>query len=98
MGSIKWSKSIISSKIIKKEGTKQYILDSVIHPGNSGGPLIDAKTNKLIGVIASTFDPTGNSGVFVGGHKMGGTKSIGRAICIEHLLPFLSALGLYKDE
>ena len=94
-GSLKWSKSSISSKNIVKDEGKHYVLDSVIHPGNSGGPLIDPKTFQVIGIIASTFDPSGNTGMFVNGLKMGNT-SIGRAICIEHAFNLLKAEGLYE--
>lgn len=95
-GSLKWSKSNISSKNLVADGVKHYILDSVIHPGNSGGPLIDPKTSKVIGIIASTFDPSGKSGMFVNGFKVGTNTSIGRAICIEHAFDLLKAEGLYE--
>ncbi|OGM89329.1 hypothetical protein A3J77_01385 [Candidatus Wolfebacteria bacterium RBG_13_41_7] len=53
------NKAIISN--IKRDGVSLghernwFILDAISNPGNSGCPLIDIKTNKVIGVMAITF-------------------------------------------
>ena len=44
-------KGIISS-IYKKNGVIVYQIDGNINNGNSGGPLIDVKTGKIIGIIS----------------------------------------------
>ena len=41
------SSSIISSKVKFDNETNQYQIDSIVHEGNSGGPLIDLKKNKV---------------------------------------------------
>jgi len=38
---LKISQSIISSKVKSTGGTKQFQLDTMVHEGNSGGPLIE---------------------------------------------------------
>lgn len=53
------NKTIISN--IKRSGTDPnrkrnwFIVDAISNPGNSGSPLIDVETNKVIGVMAITF-------------------------------------------
>ena len=44
-------KGIVSS-IYKKNGVIVYQIDGNINNGNSGGPLIDVKTGKIIGIIS----------------------------------------------
>ena len=53
------NKTIISN--IKKDGVDPehkrnwFILDAISNPGNSGSPLIDLESNKVIGVMAIAF-------------------------------------------
>ncbi len=53
------NKTMISN--IKRDGVSLehernwFILDAISNPGNSGCPLIDIETNKVIGVMAITF-------------------------------------------
>ncbi len=53
------NKTMISN--IKKDGASPkhertwFILDAISNPGNSGCPLIDSRTNKVIGIMAITF-------------------------------------------
>lgn len=53
------NKGIISN--IKRDGTDPgrkrnwFIVDAISNPGNSGCPLIDLKTNKVIGIMAITW-------------------------------------------
>lgn len=53
------NKGIISN--IKRDGTDPsrkrnwFIIDAISNPGNSGCPLIDLKTNKVIGIMAITW-------------------------------------------
>ncbi len=53
------NKGIMSN--IKRDGTKPsrkrnwFIIDAISNPGNSGCPLIDLETNKVIGVMALSF-------------------------------------------
>ena len=74
---LKVSSSIISSKAIDGNGTKQFQLDSMVHDGNSGGPLIDVKMGQVIGMISGKFNPSGNTGgVTIGNYALGSESSI----------------------
>lgn len=95
MTSLKWSKSIISSKILSSKGTKQYMLDSVVHQGNSGGPLIDSNTGKIIGIISMTYNPMFGSGIMFGNQALSTTTSLGMAISIPHAINLLKTANIY---
>ena len=45
----------LDADIIRAPRYQTYQLDVVAFPGNSGGPLYDAQTGTLLGVVASTF-------------------------------------------
>ena len=52
------NRTIVSN--VKREGQSPhkrnwFILDAISNPGNSGCPLVDLDTNKIIGVMAITF-------------------------------------------
>jgi len=87
---LKVSQSIISSKVVSKNGTKQFQLDAMVHEGNSGGPLVDLATNQIIGVISGRFSPTGNGGgIRIGNHALGTESSISYATTIGYGLEVL---------
>lgn len=49
------SQGLISSKIINNSGRKQYQLDAMVHEGTSGGPLVEAVTGRVIGIVCGRF-------------------------------------------
>ena len=42
---------MVSSKIITEQGVKQYLLDTMVHEGTSGGPVIDLETGYIFAII-----------------------------------------------
>lgn len=49
--------SIISSKFLSKNNTKLLLFDTMVHDGARGGPLINAVTGRIIGIISGRFHP-----------------------------------------
>jgi serine protease Do len=93
---LKVSGTVLSSKVISPEGTKQLVIDSMVESCNSGGPLIDATSGRIIGVISGRFSPTGNGGsVRIGNHPLGTESTISYATAISHALELLQAEGLH---
>ena len=41
---------MVSSKIINEQGVKQYLLDTMVHEGTSGGP-VDLETGYIFAII-----------------------------------------------
>lgn len=86
---VKISSAIVSSKIINENGLKQYLLDSLVHEGNSGGPVIDLHTGYIFGVISGRFNPRGHSGVYIGNYQVGSDTTIAKVIPIEYVIDLL---------
>ena len=92
---LKITSGIVSSKVITENGTRQFQIDAMIHDGNSGGPLIDLKTGKIIGVVSGRFSPAGNGGgMMVGNYQIGSESSIGLATTIQYAIELLKAEGI----
>lgn len=92
---VKFSQSIISSKLVNENNTKQYQLDSMVHEGNSGGPLIDVQTNQIIGIINGKYSPTGNNAVIkIGNQALGQDSSISFATSIIYGIELMKSEGL----
>lgn len=93
---IKITSGIISSKILNKSQTKQFQIDAMIHDGNSGGPLIDLRTGKIIGVVSGRFSPAGNGGgLMIGNYQVGSESSIGLATTIDYAIELMKTEGIY---
>lgn len=56
------TKGIVSA--LRRQGTVAVIqTDAAISPGNSGGPLVDAKTGAVVGIVSSKFVSRGAEGL-----------------------------------
>jgi serine protease Do len=92
---LKVSSSVISAKLISQTGTNQFQLDAMVHEGNSGGPLIDLASGKIIGIISGRFSPTGNGGsIRIGGHALGTESTISYATTIKYGKQLMQSEGL----
>ncbi|VVD89633.1 S1 family peptidase [Pandoraea terrigena] len=93
---LKVSGTILGSKVLAPNGTKQLVLDSMAEAGNSGGPLLDLASNRIIGVISRRFSPAGNgASIRIGNHALGTESMISYATAISHALALLTAEGLH---
>ena len=86
----KYSASILSGKVIIDD-INYYLIDSLAHEGNSGGPLIDYQTGRICGVINGHFNPTGGGAVIQLGNRTLGTDStITKAVSIEYAIALIA--------
>lgn len=93
---LKITSGIVSSKVKNKNGTKQFQIDAMIHDSNSGGPLIDLQTSKIIGVVSGRFSPAGNGGgLMMGNYQIGSESSIGLATTIDYAIELLKVEGIH---
>lgn len=49
--------SMVSAKVLSHNGTKLFIFDSAVHPGDIGGPIVNGETGRILGIIAGLFNP-----------------------------------------
>ncbi|MBD8682801.1 S1 family peptidase [Pseudomonas sp. CFBP 13719] len=93
---VKISSSIISSKILTSNGTRALQLDSSVNDGNSGGPLIDIASGKIIGIITGRYSPSGPTPVaFIGGVPLGQDSNISYAVGISYAVDLMKDEGIY---
>lgn len=50
-------RGIVSSKIRHKNGTNLIMIDSTIHDGMAGGPLVNQDDGRIIGILMGRFSP-----------------------------------------
>lgn len=94
---LKTSQSIISAKVTNERGARSLVLDSSVNDGNSGGPLIDSRTNKIIGIISGRYSPSGSHPVaWIGGIALGQESNISFATGISYAVDLLKAEGIYE--
>jgi S1-C subfamily serine protease len=81
----KLTSSIICGKSISETGTKTLHLDANIHEGNSGGPIIDVTSKKIIGIVTGRFSPTGReASIRIGDFGLGQDSTISYGVPIEY--------------
>lgn len=86
----KYSSSTLSGKVIINN-VNHYIIDSLAHEGNSGGPLIDYHTRSIYGVINGHFNPSSNGPfIQVGSRVLGSDSTITKAVSIEYATPLIN--------
>lgn len=92
---IKVSHAVLSARVISSSGTRQIQFDAMIEAGNSGGPLIDVNTRRIIGIVSGRFSPTGGTpAAMVGNHPLGTESSISFASAVSHGIELLKSEGL----
>ncbi|TRX72580.1 serine protease [Carboxylicivirga sp. M1479] len=81
---------ILSSKVIDSSNVKLLQFDCMIHEGNSGSPLLDLRTNKIIGIVTNRFNPLGGGGgISIGNRQLGVDTNISYAASIEYGIELL---------
>ncbi len=76
---------IISSKILTSAGVKLLQFDGMIHEGNSGSPLIELHTKKIIGIVTNRFNPSaGGAKIMADNRQIGVETNISYATAIEY--------------
>lgn len=92
---IKVSHAVLSARVLSSSGTRQIQFDAMVEAGNSGGPLIDVTTGKIIGIVSGRFSPTGSTPVaMIGNHPLGTESSISFATAVSHGIALLKSEGL----
>lgn len=93
---VKVSATIVSSKILTPSGTRTLQIDSSVNDGNSGGPLVDFETGKVVGIITGRFSPSGSIAVAsIGGVPLGQESNISYAVGISYAIDLMKDEGIY---
>lgn len=71
----------------------------MVSEGNSGSPVVDVETGKLIGIINARFDPMlAGPQVIIGGRRLASPTNIGFAIPINLVKPLIDAVTKKENK
>ena len=82
---------IISARILSGNGTKLFLFDTMIHEGSRGGPLVNLKDRRIIGINYGKFKPHEAAQQSDGGSVSGDTN-ISYAVSIEYGMELLQGI------
>ena len=85
---------ILSSKVSLKDRTNLFLIDSAIHAGMAGGPLVNRDDGRVIGILTGRFLPLEEGGDFVREDHPDFETSFSYAVSIEYGKKMLEDLGL----
>jgi S1-C subfamily serine protease len=93
---VKLSSTIVSSKVLTGSGTRTLQIDSSVNDGNSGGPLVDVASGKIIGIVTGRFSPSGSTPVaYIGNTPLGQESNISYAVGISYAIDLMKDEGIY---
>ena len=76
------AKVLLSNQGVK---SKHIVVNAHLRPGQSGGPICDAKTGTLCAVSIGSYSPTSSATVVVGGVDPSTLHQTGHAVSAEYL-------------
>lgn len=92
---LKLTGTLISGKSLTDLGSKRLHLDANVHEGNSGGPVIEITTGRIVGIVSGRFSPVGSEGgISIGNFALGSDSTISFAVPIEYGVALMRAEGL----
>jgi len=84
---------IIGSKVKLKERTNLFLVDTAIHAGMAGGPLVSGDDGRVVGILVGRFLPHDEGGDFIRGNHPDFETSFSYAVSIEYGRAMLEELG-----
>lgn len=84
--------AVISSKILSRNDTRLFLIDTMVHDGTSGGPLVSIYDGRVIGVVSGLFDPT--EAAPSGTESKSMNTNISYAVSVEYAAALMEAEGL----
>lgn len=92
---LKLTSTVICGKSVTASNSKRLNIDANMHRGNSGGPVLLAKSGQVIGLVAERFSPVGSEpSIMIGNMPLGADSTISFAIPIEYSFPLLKEEGI----
>lgn len=85
--------AVVSARILSGNDTKLFLFDSMVHEGSRGGPLINAKDRRIIGINYGKFKPHETTNETYQGTPTGDTN-ISYAISVEYGVELMEQEGI----
>ncbi|SCX49563.1 Trypsin-like peptidase domain-containing protein [Klenkia marina] len=71
--------------------SKYAVLNTLLRPGQSGGPVVNVRSNKVVAVLVGAYTPSGSGTVMIGGVDPAVLHQTTHAISAEYLKPMMDA-------
>lgn len=71
--------------------SKYVVLNTLLRPGQSGGPVISMQTGKVVAVLVGAYAPEGQGKVIVGGVDPAALHQTTHAVSAEYLKPMMAS-------
>jgi len=84
--------AVVSSKILSGNGTKLFLMDTMVHAGTRGGPLVSIADGRVIGVVSGLFDPSEAAPRSLEAPSL--NTNITYGVSIEYALHLMESAGL----
>lgn len=84
---------VVSARILSGNETKLFLYDTMIHEGSRGGPLINVRDRRIIGINYGKFKPNEATQQTYRGSSTGDTN-ISYAVSIEYGVELMRAEGI----
>lgn len=85
--------AVVSARILSGNDSKLFLFDTMIHEGSRGGPLINVKDRRIIGINYGKFKPHEAANETYAGTSTGDTN-ISYAISIEYGVNLMAREGI----
>ncbi len=84
----------LSAKVLSAHQAHILLFDTPIHPGDAGGPLINARDERIIGVVLGPFAASDLVAESTGSKPDSASSAISQAISIEYGIELMKQEGL----
>lgn len=90
-------RAMLSAKLISPNQSNLLLFDASVHPGDVGGPLVNACDGRIVGIIQGGFNPLDIQQI-EGPPDYHLPSAISYAISIEYAQPLLEQAGLVRER
>ncbi len=86
--------SIISSKVKLRKQSELFLIDTTLHDGMAGGPMVNLEDGRVVGILTGRFSPEDEGGDFVRGERPDFDTNFSYAVSIDYGKALMEEAGI----